>query len=263
MNLFKKKIFMMANQIDSSLPKEYMQLEYLEFTGTQWIDTRVTPILSDEIEFECIIKKHSTTQWAIFGSGTGNILWEFVGSYFQNTRIGGYYKYFEDGAARFITSIIQSTDTLNIFKCKNDGYFYVNDVQYFSTPNAFNDTALDTPLYIGTRGNLAMTFTGVIGKFKLTDKNGKLKLNLIPALRIADSKPGMYDLVSGQFFTNQGTGEFSYGYKQDYIELINTIFESIITGEELDNMDNLLSQISQSQENMTSLNTQLETIING
>lgn len=263
MNLFKKKIFMMANQIDSSLPKEYMQLEYLEFTGTQWIDTRVTPILSDEIEFECIIKKHSTTQWAIFGSGTGNILWGFVGSSFLVNAFGGFYKYFESGIARMTSNIPQSTDNLNIINCKNDGYFYVNGVQYFQTPYAFNDVALDTPLYIGTRGNLKMTFTGVIGKFKLMNKNGKLKLNLIPALRIADSKPGMYDLVSGQFFTNQGTGEFSYGYKQDYIELINTIFESIITGEELDNMDNLLQQILQSQENMTSLNTQLETIING
>ena len=34
--------------------------------------------------------------------------------------------------------------------------------------------------------------------------------DLIPALRIADSKPGMYDLVTGQFFTNKGTGEFIY-----------------------------------------------------
>ena len=106
-------------------------------------------------------------------------------------------------------------------------------------------------------------FVGKIFKCKITELNGEVLGHFIPALRKSDSKPGMYDLVSGQFFTNQGTGEFSYGYKQDYIELINTIFESIITGEELDNMDNLLSQISQSQENMTSLNTQLETIING
>jgi hypothetical protein len=208
-----KKMIMMANQIDDkpSLPSEYVMLEYLEFAGNQWIDTCITPILSDEIEFECIVKKHSTTQWAIFGSGTGNILWVFVGSYFQNTRIGGYYKYFEDGTSRFSTSIIQSTDTLNIFKCKNDGYFYVNDVQYFSTPNAFNDVELSTPLYIGTRGGETQFFTGIIGKFKLMDKDGKLKLNLIPVLRVVDSKPGMYDLVSGQFFVNQGTGEFTYG----------------------------------------------------
>lgn len=202
----------MANQIDDkpSLPKEYVQLEYLEFTGTQWIDTRITPILSDEIEFECIIKQHSTSQWAIFGSGTGDILWGFVGTYFRANAFGGYYKYFESGGARLTINIPQSTDNLNIINCKNDGYFYVNDVQYFQTPSAFHDVALDTPLYIGTRGNLAMTFTGVIGKFKLIDKDGKLKLNLIPALRIADSKPGMYDLVTGAFMINNGTGEFTF-----------------------------------------------------
>lgn len=204
---------MMANQIDDkpSLPKEYVQLEYLEFTGAQYINTLVTPILSDEIEFECIVKQHSAIQWAIFGSGTGSILWAFIGSSFEVSAFGGYYKYFESGAARMTLGIPQSTDNLNIINCKNDGYFYVNDVQYFKTPYAFKDVALDTPLYIGTRGNLAMTFTGIIGKFKLMDKDGKLKLNLIPVLRIADLKPGMYDLVTGQFFVNQGTGEFSYG----------------------------------------------------
>jgi hypothetical protein len=207
-----KKMIMMANQIDDkpSLPSKYVMLEYLEFTGTQWIDTRITPILTDELEFECIVKKHSTSLWAIFGSGTGDVLWGFVGSSFANTQIDGYYKYFESGAAR-MGYIIQSIDTLNVFECKNDGCLYVNGVQYYSTPKTFNDVALDTPLYIGTRGNLAMTFTGVIGKFKLMDKDGKLKLNLIPVLRVVDSKPGMYDFVSGQFLTNQGTGEFTYG----------------------------------------------------
>lgn len=255
---------MMANQIDDkpSLPKEYMQLEYLEFTGTQWIDTRITPILTDELEFECIVKQHSATQWAIFGSGKDSVIWVFIGSLFRGTRIGGYYKYFEDGAARFTFNINQSTDTLNIIQCKNDGYFYVNGVQYFSTPNAFNDVKLSTPLYIGTRGSKAHFFTGVIGKFKLTDKNGRLKLNLIPALRIADSKPGMYDLVTGQFFVNQGTGEFVYSAYISAQIYINTILQSVVTGEELDNMDSLLQQISQSQEDMSSINTQLENIIN-
>ncbi len=208
------KLILMANQVadgSPSLPKDFVQLEYLEFNGTQYINTLVTPILSDEIEFECIVKQQSTTQWSMFGSGSRDPQWVFVGSTFKDTQIGGYYKYFETGAARSDSSIIQSTDTLNLIECKNDGYFYVNGIRYHSAPKPFSDIALDTPLYIGTRGSKALFFTGVIGKFKLMDKNGKLKLNLIPAIRIADLKPGMYDFVSGQFFTNQGTGEFTYG----------------------------------------------------
>lgn len=226
----------MANQIDDKplLPKEYVQLEYLEFTGTQWIDTRITPILSDELEFECIVKQPSTSQWAIFGSGTGNILWGFVGSDFRVNTFGGYYKYFESGSARMTLNIPQSTDNLNIINCKNDGYFYVNGVQYYSTPNAFNDVELSTPLYLGTRGSKAQFFTGVIGKFKLMDKNGELKLNLIPVLHIADLKPGMYDLVTGQFFTNQGIGEFVFEMPNDlkpylYFEALENDLQVSIT----------------------------------
>lgn len=51
--------------------------------------------------------------------------------------------------------------------------------------------------------------------------------------------------------------------KEDfYPQEINIILESIITGEELDNIDSLLQQISQSQEDISSINTQLENIIN-
>lgn len=32
----------------------------------------------------------------------------------------------------------------------------------------------------------------------------------IPALRVSDSKPGLYDTVNSVFYTNAGSGEFLY-----------------------------------------------------
>lgn len=258
---------MMANQIDDepSLPDGFIQFEYLEFTGTQYINTLITPVLSDEIEFECIVKEHSVSQYAIFGSGSSDLQWVFVGNLLKTQYFGGHYKYFETGAARLSTYIKQHDDALNVINCKNDGYFYVNGVKYFIEPNAFNDVILNTPLYIGTRGNLTMTFTGIIGKFKLMDKNGKLKLNLIPALRIADSKPGMYDLVSRQFLVNQGTGEFGYKIApsiDNTKEAVNTIIQSVIDGNNIDNMDELFDIISYNDSQLVSVNSKLEEIIN-
>lgn len=202
----------MANQIDDKplLPNEYRQLEYLEFTGTQWIDTRITPILSDEIECECIIKEFSSTRATLFISGFNDVKWTYSPFKIVDNSITASYKYFEGGAARSFTVFNHSKDMLNIIKFKNDGQISFNYVEYFVTPNTFNDIVLSTPLYIG-RGSSAPFFIGTIGKFKLMDRNGELKLNLIPALRKSDSKPGMYDLVTDQFFTNQGTGEFGYG----------------------------------------------------
>lgn len=39
-----------------------------------------------------------------------------------------------------------------------------------------------------------------------------------PVYRKADNKPGMYDLVNGVFYTNQGTGEFSVGPDKEWDE---------------------------------------------
>ena len=41
--------------------------------------------------------------------------------------------------------------------------------------------------------------------------NGTPMLNMVPCVRNSDNEPGMYDLISGQFFTNQGSGAFSAG----------------------------------------------------
>lgn len=35
--------------------------------------------------------------------------------------------------------------------------------------------------------------------------------HFIPVVRNSDDKPGMYDLVNDVFYTNQGTGEFTWG----------------------------------------------------
>ena len=35
--------------------------------------------------------------------------------------------------------------------------------------------------------------------------------NLVPCYRKSDNKLGLYDIVNGKFYTNQGTGEFTAG----------------------------------------------------
>ena len=42
------------------------------------------------------------------------------------------------------------------------------------------------------------------------DENKVLIHNLVPKLRTSDNKPGLYDENTGDFYTNDGTGEFGY-----------------------------------------------------
>lgn len=53
-------------------------------------------------------------------------------------------------------------------------------------------------------------FNGKIYEFKLYD-NDILVRNFIPCYRKSDNVAGMYDIVSGKFFTNDGTGSFAVG----------------------------------------------------
>ena len=53
------------------------------------------------------------------------------------------------------------------------------------------------------------TFKGRIYKFILYDKETEI-CNLVPCIKKTSNKIGMYDLVEGKFYTNQGTGEFLY-----------------------------------------------------
>ena len=46
---------------------------------------------------------------------------------------------------------------------------------------------------------------------RLYDSSKILVRNMIPAIRNSDNKPGMYDTVTGAFYTNAGSGEFSVG----------------------------------------------------
>lgn len=74
-----------------------------------------------------------------------------------------------------------------------------------------------------------------IGYFKYYDKNDILICDLIPCYQKLGNIPGMYDLVSGKFFTNSGSGSFIIGTKIEdgnnsdvnfeFVDLISTAID--------------------------------------
>ena len=56
-------MFRSRNQI------RYVQLEYLESTGSQWIDTGYVPVIGDSISVEFLFSSYNNM--AIFSAGTG------------------------------------------------------------------------------------------------------------------------------------------------------------------------------------------------
>lgn len=186
------------------LPSAYQQVEYLESTGTQLLTTDILASIEEDDEFYMRFAYTDVSKTQIF-FGTNN-----KSSKYQ-------------GVAIRVTSVLRlrQSDLCSPY----DGLAYFNEDEWveFSIVNAtlFCKEATGTLRNIGGVSPQKFTLFGKSGEdstlssMKLSNayykRNGEYLLNLIPCYRKADQKPGMYDLISGEFYTNSGTGEFVVG----------------------------------------------------
>lgn len=182
------------------LPSNYQEVEYLQSSGTQYIDTGIVPIENDEIELQNVFCVKSSDTQSIFSAGTGTYqLILLVGIYSEDV----YFKYFASGRAK---NIYQKIDTPTNIVVNNTGIYYNSILQ--ETSNYEN--SVNTNLFLFRRANNTSYATAKIGIVKLT-RNNSLVRNLVPCYRKSDNVAGMYDLVNGVFYTNSGTGTFIVG----------------------------------------------------
>jgi len=80
------------------------------------------------------------------------------------------------------------------------------------TPTAGTKTAGNIYLcaYANSPGQGEWSMNGLLYEFKLYN-NGELVENFVPCYRVADSAVGLYDIILGNFYTNQGTGTITKG----------------------------------------------------
>lgn len=202
------------NQRRSRLPDGYREVDYLESTGAQWIDTGVIPSYAigddvySQIEFQCldlskqqrisgVLSANNYTQFflnlnpsAILGVQVNSHEWCIYGEADTDWHTAGY---------------DVRTKTANF-----DGTEY----RYPSIADSYEHSL---PLYLFARNNNRVTdsfFRGRIRSFTYTDIR-----SYIPCVRTSDSKPGMYDLCGSicpltgtPFYINAGAGaDFLWG----------------------------------------------------
>lgn len=200
------------------LPTGYTALEYLESNGTQWIDTSIKANSSIIVDISVWhpsdnLPTTSTAQAAIGtreGTNTSNanvFQFGFISTNHFFNRYGG-----ETGniAGEIFTPEVWYNAHLENKNCVvNGNTTYFNDYEFLSTMNT------QGTLYLFATHDITITsptfrLYGRIGYCKI-QKDGALVRNFIPARRDSDGKLGMYDLVSNQLFTNQGSGTFIAG----------------------------------------------------
>lgn len=205
-------------------PLGFEELEYIESDGKQWINTLIIP------ENGCWViidsqKTNTKTDAFIFGasdSDNGKSSFNIndytpkikegtyrMQPYFRYGQNDEFHIWFESNSLPFPRKTF-FMDSKGFRITSNTG---VHREVSFTKDADFSQNTVSIALFTALRADGSIStspFTGRIYEY-IYGVNVEERIHLIPALRKADSKPGMYDLVTGQFFTNQGTGEFTYG----------------------------------------------------
>ena len=196
---------------DKILPDEYQQIEYIESTGTQYIDTGYSPnantVLETELQYTIDLLSAPNREYLNGLSG-------FVSP--NNSRFAyGYSRavtsdYFYIGISNVnISTFVAADANKHKFIIRANGSWQIDDrigsqdVTEFSSQGtlyvfARNVNGINSPSHLR------------VYSYKLYEAD-KLVKNFIPCYRKSDNVIGMYDLVDSMFYMNEGTGSFLKG----------------------------------------------------
>lgn len=203
--LNRRRMMLVPQTSETKLPPDYKSVVYLESTGTQYIETGFTPDVNSAMYI-----RMSVTDDGRYSNWCGAVLIESAGWF-----SAGGNKFNEGLTAAF--SINSRNGCFLPYDNNYHDYYISNGLQKIDQNEAYNEITgfkaamLTVWLFIGHK-NYSGTLAGKqrIQLCRLYD-NGVLARDFIPCVRVSDSKPGMYDTVTQQFFVNAGSGEFVWG----------------------------------------------------
>ena len=198
-------------EMESLLSEGYTELEYIESTGTQWIDTNILATTSTTINIDFQFNKIESYK-SLFGC---------VIAYKLNSRF--YFhtvEYFQIGYGGAGLVKVMPADTLRhtlIFNDITSSYnFCLGDLTYSIPPSNYAENGRNIMLF--TQNNSiesdikSNACSAKIYSCKIYNNNILVR-DFIPVLD-KNNVPCLYDKVEEKKYYNQGTGEFTVGPKK-------------------------------------------------
>lgn len=181
------------------LPDNYTQLEYIQSSGTQYINTGFKPNQDTRVV--------TTTDWPITGTS-----WLYGGRTGGSSNAVGFLQANE--AYRF-----DYANSVNVLSPKPTGKFtidtnknqcYIDGV--LSATATYTTFSSPVSMYLFNNNNNGTAGTGASAKIYnyIIYDNGNLVRNFVPC-KNPDGVVGLYDSVNSQFYQNAGTGSFTAG----------------------------------------------------
>ena len=190
-----------------TFPTGYTRLEYIESTGTQHIDTGISPSQNTGMSI-----KYAFTQFLpatyLFGSFTPHF---YLGI---NSLGTGMVMSYGAGSGNVVLLVPVANISTNTIYTANMNMYNSHMVEFvgLAGPNQLAEKSFynkSTHIWLFSVSGTYRAY-GRIYSVQITD-GANLVRDFIPARRNSDNVLGMYDMVSDTFFTNAGTGTFIAG----------------------------------------------------
>lgn len=182
-----------------ALPSRYTQLRYIQSSGTQWIDTGFVPTAKTKIEFDFEYTNLTAQYSGLFVSGS----WFMYGINGNHEIYLGTQYAIGDTATKDRTLV--TIDGVNKVAT-------IGNKSYSFSEASFTKPSVTLPIFVLNDGSAKRNYCYMkLYSYKIYD-DGTLIRNFVPALRHDSygSLAGLYDLVNNVFYTNAGSGSFSY-----------------------------------------------------
>ena len=183
------------------LPAEYQEVEYLQSTGTQYIDTGLTIIGRRWETKTAFISSASIAQGAIYNNA------------------GTYYRCHNAGTSVFVTfnlaggslSVGGDVTATNVYSASTSLGISINGRAYTTVAG----TLPDVSIYLFGRHGVGIASSCSAARVYYSkiwvETGNSLVQDFVPCYRKSDSVAGMYDSVNATFMVNSGTGSFIVG----------------------------------------------------
>ena len=186
------------------LPEGYTELEYIQSSGTQYIDTGFKQNQNSRIVMSAqVTQQPSTHAWLFEGrisTGSGGKSVFLLDGAVWNADYNG-------SARREAFPDIGIFDALSIDFDKNS--LQINEDSFTWTTSTFQSTANLALLACNTAGAISGYISAKLYNCQIYD-NGALVRNFVPC-QDPTGNVGLYDLVGAQFYGNAGSGTFTAG----------------------------------------------------
>lgn len=205
------------------VPSGYTQLDYIESSGTQVIQSNVHMTLDTEVEITYVSISGTLAGYsAPVNCKNPNLTIGSINSYDVSHPAGGYMSFGNKGDFTGKFAVDTKVDTrldiryiptvsLNATELRIKQTPLPDQVVTCGATSLGTDDGNDICLFARKSGTTYERFGSFrVFRVKISDA-GTLVRDFIPAMRDSDGEVGMYDIVNDVFYTNSGTGVFVGG----------------------------------------------------